>query len=424
MRILFLCEGDAETHDSWSGVSRSLVRHLREAGHQVIAEDVDLHGATRVVTAFRSLSPRLARWRMRHRLGAQGFAARSALADESFRRHRDQVDLVLQVGATFRVSNLESHPLALYCDSNIELSRSAAALGVSEAALLTPRELEDVWDREEGIYNEAEVIFTMSDRLKNSFVEDFGIPRSRLCTVHCGPNVELSEVPEGVSDSGEAGPEVSPRRESARNPDPFTILFVGRDFHRKGGALLLEAFARVRRSHPQARLIMVGPRPPRARVDGVEFTGYLSRDTPQGRARIDRAYRESDLFCLPTRFEPFGTSFVEAMLYGLPCVGPRAWAVPEIIKHESTGLLVPPDDPAALATALAALISDPSRTREMGVASRQRVLTHFTWPGIVSRMETRLLPLVQADTSEAGGRPGVHGSGVRVSGVRVSGVHV
>jgi alpha-maltose-1-phosphate synthase len=406
MRILFLCEGDAETHDSWSGVSRSLVRHLREAGHHVIAEDVDLHGATRFATAIRSLSPRLPRWRMRFRLGAAGFAARSARASQCFRRHRDRVDLVLQVGATFQVSGRGTHPLALYCDSNIELSRSAASLGVSEAALLTARELDDVRSREARVYDEAEVIFTMSDRLQVSFVDDFGIPPSRLCTVHCGPNVALDEVLAG-GENAETARAAAPRAGSAQESDPFTILFVGRDFHRKGGALLLEAFTRVRRTHPGARLVMVGPPPPRNAIDGVEFTGYLSRDTPQGRAEMDRAYREADLFCLPTRFEPFGTSFVEAMFYGLPCVGPRAWAVPEIIEHEATGLLVPPDDPAALATAIAALLSDPSRTRDMGVASRQRALERFTWPGIVSRMEARLLPLVQADAPEAGERPGV-----------------
>jgi alpha-maltose-1-phosphate synthase len=374
MKILLLCEGDAETRDSWSGVTRSVVSHLRARGHDVIPGDVDLYGAPRWMNAFRTLSPSPRRWRMRYRLHGPSFRARSRIAEQHLAGAPDDIDLILQVGATFRIADPGARPLVLYCDSNIELSRSGAPTGYSEAAFLAPGEIEAIREREASVYRRADLIFTMSDFLRDSFIQDFQVAPERLVTLHCGPNITLDETP--------STPPI-------RDPEP-TILFVGRDFHRKGGDLLLDAFQRVRRRLPGARLLMVGPGE-RPRVpDGVRIWGFQDPDTPEGRTAMDHAYRSARVFCLPTRFEPFGTSFIEAMAYHLPCVGPRAWAVPEIIQDGETGFLVPSEDPAALAEALVRLLSDETLTLRMGQAARRRTLERFTWPAIISRMEASL----------------------------------
>ena len=111
---------------------------------------------------------------------------------------------------------------------------------------------------------------------------------------------------------------------------------------------------------------------------------------------MDRLYRSADVFCLPTRFEPFGTSFVEAMGYGLPCVGPKAWAVPEIIEDGRTGYLVPPEDAESFAAALLELLRDSALRRRMGDAGRERAQGRFTWPGIAERMVQALEPVLRA----------------------------
>lgn len=379
MRLLFLCQGNPETADSWSGVNRSVLGELRRRGHTVIPGDVELAGADRFRVAARTFSPRRRRWWARYHLAKPGFRARSRKAAAHVAA-AGPVDLVLQIGATFRTPRLPRVPLVLYCDSNIDLARRGAATGQSEASLLSASEVAEIRSREEQVYRDADLILSMSHMARRSFQDDFGLPAERIVTIHCAPNIP-----------GEAGP--------ARGSDgtgPPVVLFVGRDFRRKGGDLLLEAMPAVRERVPGARLRMVGNRPPGQWPEWVEFTGYLSRDLPEGREALDRAYRTADVFCLPTRFEPFGTSFVEAMAYGLPCVGPRAWAVPEIIEDGHTGLLVPPEDPGALAAALTRLLTDPARAREMGAAGAARVQEHFTWPGVVDRMMEAIAPLVSA----------------------------
>lgn len=381
MRILIVCEGDAETHDSWSGVTRSLVTHLREAGNTVHMADVDLYGFARGLLVARTISTSRRRWSTRYHLGALGFRARSDRFAAFIREHGCDADVVLQIGATFEAPPGLDVPIALFCDSNIDLSRTGAS-GFSEASVLTGGEVTEVHAREADVYQCASVIFTMSEMARRSFVDDFGLAPERLVTIGCGPNFDPVTI-------------VTNARLDV--PDP-TILFVGRDPVRKGADVMLGAFRHVRERIPSARLIMVGPTQTAPMADGVEMTGFLDRDTPTGLAAMNAAYASAHVFCLPTRFDAFGTSFVEAMAFGLPCVGPDAWAVPEIIEHGRTGLLVPPEDPRALAEALIAILSDNETRLRMGRAARERALSTFAWPALVARMLDSLQQVVEAHT--------------------------
>jgi len=98
------------------------------------------------------------------------------------------------------------------------------------------------------------------------------------------------------------------------------------------------------------------------------------------------------VFCLPTRFEPFGIAFIEAMYFALPCIGTDAWAVPEMIENGETGFTIPIDDLDALTDRLLRLLSDPVLARRMGQAGRQRAESYFTWEGVVQRMTRAIRP--------------------------------
>ena len=378
MRILIVCEGDAETHDSWSGVTHSVVAHLRAAGHTVQAVDVDLYGFTRGLLVARTAATSRRRWSSRYHLGALGFRARSERFAAFIGEHGCDADVVLQIGATFEAPAGLKKPIALFCDSNIDLSRTGAS-GFSEASALRSEEIAAIHARETGVYNGASLIFTMSEMLRQSFIADFGLPPARLVTIGCGPNFDPTTVA------------VSARRDV---PDP-TILFVGRDPVRKGADLMLDAFRMLRERIPGARLVMVGPPEATPVPEGVEVKGFLSRDTPTGLSAMNAAYASAQVFCLPTRFDAFGTSFVEAMAYGLPCVGPNAWAVPEIIEHGQTGFLVAPEDPRAYADALVAILSDDETRLHMGRAARERALSTFAWPALIERMLDALQTIVE-----------------------------
>ena len=372
MRLLMVCEGDPETPGgSWSGSSTSLLASLRRKGHLVHTADADLYGWRRLLNAIPTFSPNRQRWGVKFHLAAIPFWSRTKRAAAAL-RSTEQPDAILQIGATFSPEDRGTAPYYLYCDSNILMARHGAATGFSEAAHLTAAQLEGVVRRERTVYDGAAGIFTLSERLRRSFLEDFGQDDSKVHTVRAGPNFELLTFPSHT------------RRPSDLPP---TILFVGAQFRRKGGDLLLSAFRRVRSVLPEVKLVIIGPRDLTVADDpGVTCLGYLRKDHPAEAQRLTQAYQDASVFCLPTRFEPFGIVFLEAMFFGLPCVGTDAWAVPEMVRDGITGYTFPLDDEQALADRLLRVLSDPARAKEMGAAGRRLAAAEFTWDTVADRM--------------------------------------
>jgi glycosyltransferase involved in cell wall biosynthesis len=145
----------------------------------------------------------------------------------------------------------------------------------------------------------------------------------------------------------------------------------------KGLDVLLEAFARI---PPPARLVIAGSGPLRealqARAARPDLAGRVRLLGPRADAAAVMA--ALDLFVLPSRWEGFGLVLLEAMAAGRPIVASRVSAIPEVVQDGTTALLVPPDDPAALAGAMRALLDDPARRQAMGEAGRARVQRLFT----------------------------------------------
>jgi glycosyltransferase involved in cell wall biosynthesis len=102
----------------------------------------------------------------------------------------------------------------------------------------------------------------------------------------------------------------------------------------------------------------------------VIFTGF--------RTDLDRLVPAFDVFCLSSHMEGLGTSLLDAMAFARPVVATRAGGIPEAVEDGRTGLLVPPRDPRALASALESLLADAGRARALGEAGRRRFLERFS----------------------------------------------
>lgn len=156
----------------------------------------------------------------------------------------------------------------------------------------------------------------------------------------------------------------------ARAAGPVRVLFVGGDFARKGGGELLAAW-RACGFGDAAWLTIVTETPldGGALPPGVEVRRGVGAYTPAW----FQAWREADVFAMPTRGEAFGMVYQEAAAAGLPAIGSALNAIPEIVADGETGLLVPPGDVDALAAALRRLVESPELRGAMGMAARRRI---------------------------------------------------
>jgi peptidoglycan/LPS O-acetylase OafA/YrhL/glycosyltransferase involved in cell wall biosynthesis len=155
------------------------------------------------------------------------------------------------------------------------------------------------------------------------------------------------------------------------NPKPFRVGFIARDFDAKGGPLLLEAFALLRKKLPGAELIIVGstPRPSAEEQlgQGIHWLPFVSRE-----GLLENVLPLIDVLAYPTRFDGFPLVLLEAMSRGLAIAATSYRAIPEMLDHGRAGLLSPVDDAEALAANLQTLL-DPATNR----CFRAAALDHF-----------------------------------------------
>jgi glycosyltransferase involved in cell wall biosynthesis len=370
VRLLYLNYGPQ------SGVTAAVSRHLSAAGVTVSPANVldgflyQLRPGSKLPNArpaviravLAAMRTHGREWKPYYLHTEYAFDRMSSLAQRAIDRERP--DVVLQAGVLFSPGPHPETPYFLYLDHTRAIAERYAPL----QGLPAPIPPSAAWRaREQAVYRGAAGIFTMSEMVKASLAEDYGVDLARVDVVGAGPNVQPS--------AGDLG-----------GPREKAVLFVGRNFVPKGGPELLDAFAIVRRDHPQAELWLVSSSAPRALPPGVVFHGTVGRDA------LARLYARASVFALPTLREAFGLSFLEAMAFGLPVVGSRIEAVPEIVSDGETGVLVPIRDPAALGRAVSGLLADPVRARLMGAAGRARVLARFGWDRAAAGMLAVLRP--------------------------------
>ena len=232
---------------------------------------------------------------------------------------------------------------------------------------------------EKNVLDGLQMIFTMSEYLRHSFIDDHGQPSEKIHCIGTGINISESVIKE-VTDTDD----------SAKRYDTQEILFIGIDFLRKGGKNLLAAFRNVRSVFPKATLQIVGPREPLQGFEsepGVVWNGFLHKNDPQDAEKLRNLFNRASLFVMPSIYEPFGIAPLEAMLHSVPALVSNRWALPEIVDEGKTGELVEPGNEEMLAEKIIHLLRNPDVLQRYGFACKPWVLNHFLWHKVVDRLD-------------------------------------
>ncbi|WP_457936107.1 glycosyltransferase family 4 protein [Mesorhizobium sp. 10J20-29] len=178
---------------------------------------------------------------------------------------------------------------------------------------------------------------------------------------------------------------------SAIQADRKRLLFPGRLVAKKGCDLALRAFADLSSSDPALRMDIAGDGPEAEALQTLAgdlgIAGKVMFHGGVGRSTLLDLMAGSLAVTVPSRDEPFGLVALEAAHMGRPVVAAAVGGLPEIVLHERTGMLVPPDDVPALTAALRSLIDDPGRADRLGAEAAETARRGFQWNRFVESYE-------------------------------------
>jgi len=223
-----------------------------------------------------------------------------------------------------------------------------------------------------GLWGATQHGIAISEAIRRFSVEVEGADPQKVTTIHYGmtpaPALEPASARQHL-------------RQTLNMPSDALVLgMVCRLVEQKGVTYAIRAFAQINEAHPQTRLVIIGEGGQRAALEAE--AGVLG---VRGRVYFlgwhdDAAHLMAgfDLFLMPSLWEGFGLVLLEAMAQALPIIGSDVSAIPEVVAHGETGLLVPPRDPAAIAQAVDTLIKDEALRRHMGLLGQERLETVFS----------------------------------------------
>lgn len=212
-------------------------------------------------------------------------------------------------------------------------------------------------------YRQCSGIFTMGKWAAKDLIERCGLSKDKV--FHVGGGINLDSLKVDYS-----------RKEGKR------ILFVGRDFERKGGFLVCDAFTILQNRLSGIELYVAGPPIDPMRncyISGYHFMGECSHE------QLTDLFNLCDIFVMPSFFEAYGLVFIEALTYGLPCIGRNAYEMPYFIEEGRTGYLLNTNSVMELAFLMEKLLQNKNISQAVR-DKRKWYVREYSWTSVAGRM--------------------------------------
>ena len=206
----------------------------------------------------------------------------------------------------------------------------------------------------------------MSKWLRDDLINNTGLPADKVHHVGGGSNIDVSKI-------------------DCSRKTGTKFLFVGKVWDHKNGDLVVEAFKKLAAAHPerQPQLYIAGPQEKPASLEGHENIVFLGRLTY---AELLDYYNLCDYFVMPSRHDAYGLVFVEALCFGLPCIGKNLCAMPEFIQPGKNGYLIDRDDAQELAATMEKLLLHGGEMAAAVQADREYYLKQYSWDSVADRI--------------------------------------
>lgn len=357
--------GDPASPSTWSGTPAGVIAGLREQGVEAVPLDVGAGGLLQAVTSnavatrYLRRAPDLRTMVRRARGAARASPAMAwvnTAATSSELGESNDLDGIVQIGTGLTLRT--GVPIVTYEDMTVAQNRHDP---YEQYALLSEKALRARIERQRAAYEQAVACSFTTEWPAESARREYDVDPDRVHVVGigCNPPVVAGE----------------------RDWSAPRYLFVGVDWERKNGPLVLRTFDRIRRQLPDARLDVVG-RHPRIDQPGVTGHGVLRREVPAERQVVERLFGEATCFVMPSLLEAAGIVYLEAAAVGIPVIGTSNGGAGWLIGQG--GRVVSPDDDTELYDAMREF-ADPDVARRTGALGQARS-SSFTWPAVAQRL--------------------------------------
>jgi glycosyltransferase involved in cell wall biosynthesis len=374
LKIGFLSARDPTDRKSWSGLIFYLYGALKSIADEVeylkLPPSRELQLATRITS------------KMRRVLKVRGDITQSVPLSMVYGKlYRQAIlasrcDLVFSPAASTEIGYLRSPvPVVYLSDATFRLMENYY-YPLSQVHPITRWEGNHL---EKRAIRDADALIYASDWAARSAIEHYSANPDKIKIIPFGANMDDVPARESLGEGSSDG--------------RLRLLFVGRDWERKGGKIAFDALLALLERGIDAELTVIGCTPGgNLSHPSLRVIPNLDKNLPAPRAALAEFYRSSDIFLLPTRAECSGIVFCEAGAYGLPIVSTHTGGVPTVVVEGTNGFLLPHNaDGKAYAETIAALWGNRPAYLKMRQSSRDRYETTLNWAAWAAKVR----PLIE-----------------------------
>ena len=273
-------------------------------------------------------------------------------------------DLIFAPAASVEIAYLETDiPIIYVSDATFALMREVYPIFSS----MPPESVEAEQFFERTALDKARLVLFPSQWAARSAFDDYGTAKEKVRVIPFGANLDREPDRQAVLGRNVGG--------------KIKILFLAKEWQRKGGAIALDTLRNLEKMGVAAELTVCGVTPPSGESHpSMRVVPYLDKNIPADRDQFERILSESHLLLLPTRTECYGVVFCEANAYGLPVFATRVGGIPAIVEDGLNGYLLPLEaEGKDFAERIARACLNPETYRTLNRGARERYEKVLNW---------------------------------------------
>lgn len=374
MKVAYVTIYDSTDVQSWSGSGYHIRRALEDAGLEILGI-----GDLETVTSLQSRLKRLVYSKLLRKRYLE------SRAPELLKGYAEQVERQLAYRDADIVFSPGTVPIAyLRTDKPIVFWTDATFAGMVDFypgfSRLSSEAVKNGNEIEQSALSRCELAIFSSDWAADTARQHYHVDPAKVHVVPFGANIDCSRNPDDIE-----------KIIAGKDRDTCRLLFLGVDWHRKGGDRAVAVADELHRRGAPIELHIAGCAAPDGLPGYVVQHGFISKETPEGRAYLDRLMLESHFLILPTRADCCPVVFAEACSFGLPSLTTRVGGVPTAIRDGVNGRTFPPDEGIEVwCDYIQSMMASEQEYRELGRAAFREYSTRMNWATAGARVRDLL----------------------------------